>query len=96
MKKLNHSQWKIYAELEEIPSAVAPPQADASTLTSALAIAWRSLLNTFCQELLYEQQVDYLERCMALNQSPLNPFPQSTTAASLNQFQKLFLAVILY
>jgi hypothetical protein len=89
MKKSNISQWKIYAELEEIPSAVKPPQTDSSNLTSALAGAWRSLLTTFCQELLYEQQVDYLERCMTLSQSP------HAKSTSLNQFQKLFLAVIL-
>ena len=87
MEMSNNARWKIYAELEEIPSTVAPPQRIHSNLT--LALAWRSLLTLFCQELLYEQQVDYLERCMALNQS--DQFAKSTP---FSKFQKLVLAVI--
>ncbi len=91
MKISGKRQWEVYAELEEIPNTVTAPQVRQSRNAKALTNVWRSLLDTFCQELLYEQQVEYLERCIALNQLQPDKAAKSKTLVKL---QKLFLAVI--
>lgn len=91
MKTSGKRQWEVYAELEEIPNTVTAPQFRQSRSAKALTTAWRSLLDSFCQELSYEQQMEYLERCIELNQSQPD---KAAKAKTFGKLQKLFLAVI--
>lgn len=62
MKK---NQWQIYKELELIPDFVSEPPTGQPILTLPLRTFWRSLLNLLSEELVYEQQIEHLERCLA-------------------------------
>lgn len=77
------TQWKFYAALEEIPDTVPEPQTLPSMITHPWAAVWRSFVNLFCQELLYEQQIDYAERCFQIDQS------HASEANDSNQWNKL-------
>lgn len=64
---INESQWEAYKKLELIPDSVANPQANKFSFTFGLNQAWRLLLTALMDELVDDLQVDYLERCWALN-----------------------------
>jgi hypothetical protein len=93
------SQWKVYAELEQIPGLIAESQMTESKLIQPLQAVGQtlsrgfsaSLLNLFCRELYYEQQIEYLERCLECSQFQSQ---QGEKANSWRGFQKLFLAVL--
>lgn len=61
------SQWQNYKELELLPSSLPKPQANKPAFAFGLEQVWRLLIVALTQELVYEQQVEYLERCWALN-----------------------------
>ncbi len=61
------TQWQIYQELELLPTTLQAPQAVMSPVAAYLGNRWRSLLDRQTSKLDYEQQVDYLERRLALN-----------------------------
>lgn len=61
------TQWQIYQELELLPTALPAPRAVTSPIAAYLGNRWRSLLDRQTSKLDYEQQVDYLERRLALN-----------------------------
>lgn len=75
MQSLNQkSQWQTYKQLELIPDSVPNPDAKVATfkfglVKFGLGRAWRSLLSLLIDELVdQEQQVEYIERCWALNE----------------------------
>jgi hypothetical protein len=71
MKFLNRSlitdkQWKAYKQLELIPESIPLPTAPLPLF--GLSLAWKTLLSLLAEELVDDQQVDYLERCLALDE----------------------------
>lgn len=66
-RSTNGSQWNTYQQLELIPS-VANPANRTNYLTTKLNALWRPLLALLMDELVEEQQVEYLERCLSLNE----------------------------
>lgn len=75
------SCWQIYKTLELIPDVVENPQANRLKFAFGLGQAWRLLLVALTQELVYnDQQIEYLERCWAVNE----------LEASANTLQKLW------
>ena len=73
----NNAQWQTYKHLELIPDSVPNPDASVSAFTFGLNLAWRSLLSLLMDELVDEQQVEYIERCWALNESGQRANPSS-------------------
>lgn len=72
MEFLNHSskkdcQWQAYKQLELIPDSASNPYANSTNFTFGMNKLWRGLLTLLLDELVEEQQVEYLERCWALN-----------------------------
>ncbi|MBE9181417.1 hypothetical protein IQ268_22910 [Oculatella sp. LEGE 06141] len=63
------SQWHLYKQLELIPESVQIPHNAMWNFTFGLRQTWRWLLIVLTYELIDEQQVDYLERCWALNET---------------------------
>lgn len=61
------SQWQNYKELELLPNSLPKPEANKQKFAFGLEQAWRLLIVALGRELVYEQQVEYLERCWALN-----------------------------
>ena len=61
------SCWQTYKALELIPDAVGDPPAKKLSFGFGLDQIWRHLLVALTQELVYEQQIEYLERCWAVN-----------------------------
>lgn len=80
----NNSHWQTYKQLELIPDSIPNPYARVSTFKFGLNHAWRSLLSLLVDELVTEQQVEYIERCWALNE-----FGQRDKSAS-NPLQRLW------
>lgn len=60
------SCWQTYKVLELIPDAVPNPQVNRLNFGFGLDQAWRLLIVALTQELVYEQQIEYLERCWAV------------------------------
>lgn len=56
------SLWENYRELELIPNSIAEPSAR-KTFSFGIDRVWRVLIVALTQELVYEQQVEYLQRC---------------------------------
>jgi hypothetical protein len=65
---MQKKQWQVYQELELIPHFVSEPQAKQPILTLPLRAFWRSLINLLSEELVYEQQVEHLEKCLAASE----------------------------
>ncbi|MBD2313658.1 hypothetical protein H6G20_18480 [Desertifilum sp. FACHB-1129] len=86
MESISHNptqgyHWQLYKRLELISSRVPDPRRSRLQLKWGVDLAWRSLLNLLVDELIEEQQVEYLERCWALDES-------KETQASLTQAVK--------
>jgi hypothetical protein len=71
MAHLNHCTdsygWEIYKQQELIPDSVPHPDGEAS-LGLGLAWMWKKLLSLLADELIVDQQVEYLNRCLALDE----------------------------
>ena len=64
----NKSGWQTYKQLELISDSV-PNPVKAARFKFGLGRAWQVLISLLVDELVdREQQVDYLERCWALNE----------------------------
>ena len=61
------TQWEKYKELELIPSSISEPQTDKQAFAFGLERVWKVLIVALTRELVYEQQVEYLQRCWNLN-----------------------------
>lgn len=79
----NKSQWQIYKELELIPDSVTYSQANNMTFAFGLDRVWRLLIIALTQELVEEQQVEYLERCLAVNNFDVDSHKGSKTLQKL-------------
>lgn len=65
------NQWQLYKKLELIPDSVPKQPTKKLILTLPLQVAWKVFIDALANELVYEQQVEYLERCLAQSQSEL-------------------------
>lgn len=80
-------QWKVYQQLELIPETIPDPARQSNPLVSGLnSFLWRPLLALLMEELILEQQMEYLERCWFLNQLDEQ---QQPLAHSLQRFWSL-------
>ncbi|MEC4985865.1 MAG: hypothetical protein SAJ37_11625 [Oscillatoria sp. PMC 1068.18] len=80
----NQLQWQTYKQLELLPNSVENPQLKKTKFALGLDLVWRSLIVALTKELIYrDQQVEYLERCWALE------FEQNSPTNS-NTLQKLW------
>lgn len=66
---IHDSQWQAYKRLEAIPDFVRDPRIPEFRSIFGLGRLWRGLLHLLVDELVDEQQVEYLERCWALDVS---------------------------
>jgi hypothetical protein len=66
------SQWQLYKQLELIPDSVPEQPTKRPILTFPLQLAWKLLVDALAKELVYEQQVEYLERCLTQSQTELS------------------------
>lgn len=56
------SLWENYRELELIPNSISEPSVR-KTFSWGIDRVWRVLIVALTQELVYEQQVEYIQRC---------------------------------
>jgi hypothetical protein len=66
------NQWQLYKKLELIPDSVPQPLTKRTVLTFPLKLVWKVLINALANELVHEQQVEYLERCWLQSQIELD------------------------
>ncbi len=57
------TQWENYKELELLPHSIPEPQAHKQAFAFGLERVWKVLIVALTRELVYEQQVEYLQRC---------------------------------
>lgn len=76
----NSSSWETYRRLELIPDSVtkSPPR-----FAFGVDWFWKGLLYLLVNELVDEQQVEYLDRCWALNEADGVNRPAATTLQRL-------------
>lgn len=82
----NDCQWALYKQLELIPPRTPHPYDRSIPLASAFNPLWKSLLRLLLDELVYEQQIEYLDRCWSLNAFGENP----DDSAASNSLHKLW------
>lgn len=68
VKYTTDSSWESYKRLEGLPADL--PQPSSSLLTWGSQHLWRKLLDLLADELVYDQQVEFLERCWLRDYSP--------------------------
>jgi hypothetical protein len=73
MKFLRHNitngdRWQDYKQLELIPDKTLKSNVDRPRFLFGLDLAWQTLLSLLVDELVEEQQVEYLERCWNLDE----------------------------
>lgn len=68
MKTQFKTQWQTYKELELLPDSVSQQETNKSIMLP-LRAAWRLLIHALANELVFEQQIEYLERCWTLGES---------------------------
>lgn len=56
--------WQIYKKLEFLPDSLPEPSVEEGIYLYPLRQAWRILLDVLVNELIYEQQIEFLERCL--------------------------------
>lgn len=61
-RNLKQSLWENYRESELIPNSISEPSAR-KKFSFGLDRVWRVLIIALTQELVYEQQVEYIQRC---------------------------------
>jgi hypothetical protein len=66
------NQWQLYKKLELIPDSVSQPLTKQTILVFPLKIVWKVFIDALANELVHEQQVEYLERCLAQSQTGLH------------------------
>lgn len=73
------TQWENYKELELIPDSIPESQGDKRAFAFGLDRVWKVLIVALTRELVYEQQVEYLQRCWDLNDLEPNTDKKSHT-----------------
>ncbi|MGB3536422.1 MAG: hypothetical protein WBA13_23245 [Microcoleaceae cyanobacterium] len=61
IKCATDSAWETYKRLEGLPTDL--PQPPSPHVTLGTQYLWRKLLDLLADELVYDQQVEFLERC---------------------------------
>ncbi|WP_143467486.1 hypothetical protein [Leptolyngbya ohadii] len=67
-RTVDESRWHLYKQLELLPASVPNPANKDNPFAIGLNALWRPLLGLLMDELVEEQQVEYLDRCWALNE----------------------------
>jgi pyrroloquinoline quinone (PQQ) biosynthesis protein C len=80
MKYLDHRQseidrdrWEAYKELELVTDAIDRPDRHRGGFNFGIDRVWRTLIALLVDELVTEQQVDYLDRCWDANEGNRSP-----------------------
>lgn len=60
---IDRYQWEAYKQLELVPDSIDNPAHNRSGFNFGIERIWRTLLGLLMDELVTEQQVEYLDRC---------------------------------
>lgn len=61
-------QWQAYKQLELLPGSTPNPKANTAKFIFGVDRVWQKLISLLVDELVAEQQVEYLERCWVLDE----------------------------
>ena len=61
--KIDRDRWEVYKQLELVPDAIDNPDRHRGGFKFGIDLVWRTLLGLLVDELVTEQQIDYLDRC---------------------------------
>lgn len=61
-------QWQAYQQLELLPGSTPNPNAKTPKSIFGVERIWQKLISLLVEELVAEQQVEYLERCWKLDE----------------------------
>ena len=61
--KIDRDRWEAYKQLELVPDPIDNPDRHRGGFKFGIDLVWRTLLGLLVDELVTEQQIDYLDRC---------------------------------
>jgi hypothetical protein len=80
MKYLDHRQneidrdrWEAYKELELVTDAIERPDRHRGGFKFGIDRVWRTVIRLLMDELVTEQQIDYLDRCWNADEKDRSP-----------------------
>jgi hypothetical protein len=80
MKYLDHDKtgsdrdrWEAYKQLELVPDTLARSESHRGGFKFGIDRVWRTFLGLLVDELVTEQQIDYLDRCWDANEKDRSP-----------------------
>ena len=80
MKYLDHNKtgvdldrWEAYKQLELVPDTIDNPNSHRGGFKFGIDRVWRTLIALLVDELVTEQQVDYLDRCWDADEKDRSP-----------------------
>lgn len=80
MKYLDHNKididrdrWEAYKQLELVPDSIDNPDRHRGGFKFGIDRVWRTLLGLLIDELVSEQQVEYLDRCWNVDAKDRSP-----------------------
>lgn len=71
--KIDRDRWEAYKQLELVPDAIDRRSIDRGDFKFGIDRVWRTLIALLVDELVTEQQIDYLDRCWQANEGDRSP-----------------------
>jgi hypothetical protein len=69
----NRDRWEIYKQLELVTDPIDNPDCHRGGFKFGIDRVWRTLLGLLMEELVTEQQVEYLDRCWNVDDKDRSP-----------------------
>ncbi|PSB56707.1 hypothetical protein [Chamaesiphon polymorphus] len=70
---VDRDRWETYKQLELVSDAIDNPARDRGGFKFGIDRVWRTLLGLLMDELVTEQQVEYLDRCWHVDAKDRSP-----------------------
>jgi hypothetical protein len=69
--EIDRDRWEVYKHLELVPDEIDRP--NRGGFKFGIARVWRTLIGLLMDELVTEQQIDYLDRCWGVDEKDRSP-----------------------
>ncbi|AFY92139.1 hypothetical protein [Chamaesiphon minutus] len=71
--EIDRDRWETYKQLELVPDEIDNPACHRGGFKFGIDRVWRTLIALLVDELVTEQQIDYLDRCWDVNERDRSP-----------------------
>jgi hypothetical protein len=70
---IDRDRWKAYKQLELVPDEIDNSDRHGGSFKFGIDKVWRTLITLLVDELVTEQQIDYLDRCWGVDRKDRSP-----------------------